>query len=220
MNPENLTKPNWQPSATKQSPGRSNRQWIEGVASQDSVALEDLRGYLCRGLHGALAGRANASDIEDYAQQALIRIAERLDRFRGDSRFTTWACAIAIRIALTDLRRKRWRDVSLDAMLETNAPSSIAPSTTPSGDTLSAHGELIQALNQGIDEALSTRQREVILAELQGVPSVVLGERLDMSRGALYKMYYDARKKLRQYLEERGFDLNDVRFALNRTSNQ
>ncbi|MDH4136346.1 MAG: hypothetical protein OEW09_06480, partial [Anaerolineae bacterium] len=45
-----------------------------------------------------------------------VKILDGLDSFRGESRFTTWAQKIAVRVAFTELRRHRWRDVSLDEM--------------------------------------------------------------------------------------------------------
>jgi len=61
---------------------------------------------------------ADEDHCEDFAQEALLRVRERLGGFRGESRFTTWALSIATRIAFDDLRHKRWKDVSFDAMLE------------------------------------------------------------------------------------------------------
>jgi RNA polymerase sigma-70 factor, ECF subfamily len=63
-----------------------------GGPTTDS-ALADLRGVLLRGLRRALSGRAGADDalIEDLAQEATLRVLGRLDGYRGESRFTTWA---------------------------------------------------------------------------------------------------------------------------------
>lgn len=82
------------------------------------AALADLRGELLRGLRRALSGRAGADGtlIEDLAQEATLRVLDRLDGYRGESRFTTWAVTVAVRLALTELRRPRWRDVSLDRL--------------------------------------------------------------------------------------------------------
>src|SRR4051812_5553472 len=87
-----------------------------GPATEAAVA--DLRGVLLRGLRRALTGRAGADDalIEDLAQEATLRVLDRLDGYRGDSRFTTWAVAVAVRVALTGLRRPRVRGGPLDRL--------------------------------------------------------------------------------------------------------
>jgi RNA polymerase sigma-70 factor (ECF subfamily) len=56
--------------------------------------------------------------VEDFAQDALLRITGRLHSFRGESRFLTWALAVAVRVAVSELRRARWRDISIDEMAE------------------------------------------------------------------------------------------------------
>ena len=97
---------------------RSNTSWITALSQpgpRRDAALADLRTLLVRGLGYAMAGRPNVrqEDIQDFAQEALLKILAALDSFRGESRFTTWAQKIAVRVALTELRRRRWRDVSL-----------------------------------------------------------------------------------------------------------
>src|SRR5918997_4518855 len=98
------------------------------------AALADLRGVLLRGLRRAVSGRAGADDalIEDLAQEATLRVLDRLDGYRGESRFTTWAVTIAVRVALTELRRPRRREVSLDRLAaEDRGGPPDPPSTAP-----------------------------------------------------------------------------------------
>jgi len=98
---------------------RTNQEWLAALRGPGrDEALADLRALLVRGLGYALAGRPGVDDsiLEDFAQDALLKILDGLDSFRGESRFTTWAQKIAVRVALTELRRHRWRDVSLDEM--------------------------------------------------------------------------------------------------------
>lgn len=47
--------------------------------------------------------RVGDSDIEDFAQEATVLVLDRIESFRGDSRFVTWANSIAVRVALTAL---------------------------------------------------------------------------------------------------------------------
>src|SRR5215213_10033132 len=81
-------------------------------------ALGDLYDLLARGLRAALGSYGGGIDayVEDFAQEALLRITGNLDSFRGESRFTTWAQKIAMNVALTELKRRRWHDVSLQEL--------------------------------------------------------------------------------------------------------
>jgi len=187
---------------------RTNEAWVAGVRAQDGAVLMSLRSYLCRSLTVALSGRAGQGDVEDFAQLALERVLERVDSFRGDSRFTTWASAIAIRIAFGELRRKAWGNESLEVLLaERRAPEAVTKET---GRDAAARGELLTALKAGIATELSERQFAIVTAELRGMPTAVISKEMGMSTGAIYKMHHDARKKLRRYLEQRGFSVADL----------
>jgi RNA polymerase sigma-70 factor, ECF subfamily len=95
---------------------RTNEQWLMELQGPDpDAALADLYDLLVRGLGAAIGGYRGGveANFGDFAQEALIKITGNLDSFRGESRFTTWAQKIAINVALTELKRRRWRDVSL-----------------------------------------------------------------------------------------------------------
>ena len=109
---------------------RTNEVWLQslgGSGAADEAVVAELREILRRGLRRALAGRAAADDgfIEDMAQEGVLKVLGGLTTFRGDSRFTTWAITVTVRVAFTELRRARWRDVPLDRVVE--APPRPAP---------------------------------------------------------------------------------------------
>lgn len=178
--------------------------WIAGLRAGRDDAVAALRDRLRRGLGAALGHRSDVqdSDLDDFTQDAVLQVTARLDSFRGDSRFATWAMAIAVRIALTVLRRRRWKHESLDDRLEAMA----SPAAAPALDTNEARGALLSALHVAINEDLTPKQRQVILGELSGIPQVVLADRLGMKPGAIYKATHDARKKLFVALQRKGFD--------------
>ena len=188
---------------------RSNEEWVAALRAGDEDALEHLRAILVRGLRSALSGRpgSGAADVEDLAQDGLLKVLERLDSFRGQSRLETWAMSVALRQSLTTLRRLHWKDTSLEAL---ELPPRVAP-PADEPDAAAERGDLLVALRQAIDTELSERQRTVILAELAGMPSIRIVEELGTNPNALYKLYHDARKKLREALLARGFREEDVR---------
>jgi RNA polymerase sigma-70 factor (ECF subfamily) len=101
---------------------RNNETWLTHLGSDGSdqrAALSDLRAELVRGLRRALSNWALADEglLEDAVQDSLVRILDRLQQFEGRSRFLTWATSIAIRVAMSELRRRRWQDVSLDEVI-------------------------------------------------------------------------------------------------------
>lgn len=194
-------------------PPRDNPTWLRDLRRQppDARAVSDLLTALRRGLARGLGSRRNvtAEDIEDFAQNAVIRVLERLDGFRGDSRFTTWATSIAIRLALTQMRKRAWGERSLED-LGLGERSAVEPRTEPDPGAVLDRRGLARTLRHAIDQDLTPRQRRVILAELSGMPAVVVAEQLGSKLNAVYKLYHDARKKLRRALEDRGISASQV----------
>src|SRR5215212_11830406 len=112
---------------------RTNEQWLVDLRGPNpDAALADLYDLLVRGLRVGLGNYWSGVDAnaEDFAQEALIKITGNLDSFRGESRFTTWAHKIAMNVALTELKRRRCRDVSLQDLLARREGADRGPADT------------------------------------------------------------------------------------------
>jgi RNA polymerase sigma-70 factor (ECF subfamily) len=187
--------------------------WPSRLAGEGrEQAVAELRLLLLRGLAKALAGRAGVDDafLEDAVQEALLRVLRAVDTFEGRSQFTTWAIAIAVRTALTELRRRRWRDVSLESMSAEGelAPDlAVDPSVPP--DRRQAQQAIFETLSKLI-YGLPPRQREAIQAEMAGVPLEEIGRRLGINRNAVYQLTHNARKNLLAGMQEAGHTKQDV----------
>jgi RNA polymerase sigma-70 factor (ECF subfamily) len=198
-----------------------SREWVDSLQADGEtrrVALEKLHDLLIRAARFEINRRRHAfphlrgDDWDDLAHQsaddALVAIMRKLPDFRGDSRFTTWAYKFALLEAAVTLRRRAWQGRELP-LAEEGWQVLIAPSESPATSTETS--EMLDAVRDGIANGLSPHQREVLVAiTLNGVPIDVLAERLNTTRGALYKTLHDARRKLRAQLEELGFDVSGV----------
>jgi RNA polymerase sigma-70 factor (ECF subfamily) len=194
-----------------------SRRWLDalsGAGHAHDEAVGRLHELLLRAARFEVSRRRLAlpylrgGDHDDLAQQAaddaLFAVLAKLDDFRGDSRFTTWVYKFALYEAAVKLRRRAWQDRELP--LEPDSWPDIA-SRALSPDEHVAESELLGALRDAINGALSAHQREVLVAiTLNGVPIDVLAERLNTTRGALYKTLHDARRKLRGRLSAQGLD--------------
>jgi RNA polymerase sigma-70 factor (ECF subfamily) len=110
---------------------RSNTEWIaalNGSGDGQAAALSDLRRHVLRAslftLQRALnhIGHLHSSIVrelaEDCTQETLTGLLDRLHAFRGDSQFTTWACAFAVHTAFATARREsRLRRSTISAPL-------------------------------------------------------------------------------------------------------
>jgi RNA polymerase sigma-70 factor (ECF subfamily) len=196
-----------------------SRDWIVQLRGRDrDRAIAELHVLLLRAAHfevrrrGAALAGLRGDDLDDLAQQsagdALVAILGKLDDFRGDSRFTTWAYKFALYEAATAIRRRAWQ--GREFPLESSAWLVFASRADDPHESAESH-DLFRALGQAIEHDLTVHQREVLLAlALNDVPIDVLAERLDTTRGALYKALHDARQKLRAGLATRGMSLSDV----------
>src|SRR5918998_3710153 len=154
-------------------------------------ALADLHYLLVRGLRAALSGYGGGveANVEDFVQEALIKITGNLDSFRGESRFTTWAQKIAMNVALTELKRSRWRDVSLQDLFAGREAADRGPADTQlTPEQLAYQNMVLGELSRVVDEDLTDRQREAVGAGFLGGETLSGGgERLGTNQNALYK---------------------------------
>ena len=133
----------------------------------------------------------------------------RLDTFEGRSQFTTWVYKIAVRVALSELRRQKWRDVSLDDLLEEkdDQPAQtrleIDPAAGP--ETAAERSDLLERVRRIIAEGLTDRQRTALVATgVRGMPPDEVARRMGIKPNALYKLIHDARLRLKRRLEREG----------------
>ncbi len=197
---------------------RENEKWVCELTlppPECNAALTDLRGFLLMGLEASFGSkpRMDHDRLEDYVQDSLERILDKLDTFRGEAKFTTWCMKIAVNTVLTDLRKKRWRDVSLDDLeLPERFVSEKAINRFLDGpETKAFKRDLAENLNSIIERELTDKQRTAMgMVLFHGMPLEEIAERMNTVRGALYKLLHDARKKIRDGLTARGYDAREI----------
>ena len=199
---------------------RNDDDWTADLASDDAAlrddAVRDLRDMLCRGLAKSLPnyGRIDDAFLEDVAQEACIKILEKLAAFEGRSKFRTWAVTIAVRTAVSKMRKRDWQNVSLESVTANGEfDPGIAADASHTNDQAISRVQLLSKMKELIDNELSEKQWTALTAELSGMPLPQLAEKLGSNTNSIYKLLHDARKKLRRGLEASGFTVEDVREA-------
>jgi len=197
-----------------------SREWLrdlrgEGAGKDDAVAR--LHELLLRAARFEVSRRRptlphlRGDELDDIANEAaddaLMSVLRRLDDFRGDSRFTTWVYKFALLEAAVKLRRRAWQEREVPLEPESWSLFSSA-GLEPAAEA--EQSELLTTLQRAIGEVLTPHQRNVLIAlAVNGVPIDVLADRLNTTRGALYKTLHDARRKLRKHLHECGLALGN-----------
>ena len=158
-----------------------------------------------------MAGKDFEALTEDACQEALLLILDNLDSFEGRSRFTTWAHKIAVRVALTELRRKRWQDVSLDMLVDENAAGSMMTAPGSGPEAAAERSDLLSWIQRIMAEELTEKQRTAIAAiAYGGMPLEEVARRLNTNRNALYKLMHDGRLRLKRRLARDGLSAQDI----------
>lgn len=193
----------------------ASRAWVDeltgaGPGQQDAVGR--LHRLMQRVAHAEALRRQGLNgirgpELDDLADQAaddaVVSILRKLTDFRGESRFTTWACTFAIHEVSNKFGRHVWRrdGVQLD-----DAGWDRLPDTFGGGPEAVAESRaMLSALREAVERELTERQRYVFTAiVVNGVPLDVLAAELSSNRNAIYKTIFDARRKLRAHLVAHG----------------
>jgi len=205
---------------------RTNEEWLRALGAdgtEQEEALRDLRELLLRAVLAYLSahsiGRPTFNQeearqfAEDCAQEGLLAIRKNLGTFRGESRFTTWAYKVAVRLVLGELRRRRWKEVSLGrSSIGDDLPPWPIEDASSSDPLRILQQEEVWRILRGIIEAeLTRRQRSVLIAHVfQGMPLDLVAESLGTNRDNVYKILHDARKKLKRCLLEHGLAQEEI----------
>jgi len=192
-------------------------QWLRRLASDDgperATAERELHATLVRiGL--AEVRRRSAStpvtgpELDDIAHQAagdaMLAILAKLADFRGESRFLTWAYKFVILEVSSKLGRHYWRDppAVLDAEQWERLPDrlGVAP------EQHAAAAGLLAEVRRVVNDQLTAHQRRIFVAiVVDGIPLDALSARLGLPRNAIYKVIFDARRKIRGELVAKGY---------------
>lgn len=192
-----------------------SREWLRCLRADGALrddAITRLHALLFKAARFEVARRRptlphlRGNELDDIALEAaddaLMSVLARLEDFRGLSRFTTWVYKFALLEAAVKLRRRAWQ--GREVPLEPDAWTLFSSAGLAPGEE-AEQSELLSTLQQLIADVLTPQQRQVLVAlALNGVPIDVLAERLNTTRGALYKSLHDARRKLRRHLTESG----------------
>ncbi len=186
---------------------------LKGTEAEKETAQVRLHDVLLRIAHKEVRRRSGhlqiaGPELDDVAHQAasdaLVAITAKIEQFRGESRFTTWAYKFVILEVSTKIGRHFWRQprTPMDAEDWDRLPDRFG--LGPASE--SEWRDLVAALHRAVDTVLTDRQRRVFVAiVLNGVPLDALVAELGSNRNAIYKTMFDARRKLRAELAAHGY---------------
>lgn len=195
----------------------ASKLWLDGLRAsggEHERCVAALHALLLRVARHEVSRRAGSlqlhgPELEDIAQQAsddaLMAIRSKTASFRGDSRFTTWAYKFVMFEVSTKMGRHFWRQRR--ASMDEGAWESLPDVVGLAPDKQIEQRELFDALRRAIEEDLTHLQRRVFVAVvLNEVPMDAFARELGSNRNSVYKVLFDARRKLRQSLRTAGYE--------------
>ncbi|RKX72562.1 MAG: hypothetical protein DRP49_08815 [Spirochaetes bacterium] len=197
---------------------RSNQDWLDRLTESHpefNSTLTDLRVFLMNGLSRAFRGHRKISteNMEDFCQDSLIRILEKISSFNGQARFTTWAMKVAVNLVLSEVRKKSWENVSLESLdgsepfLDTNRGSGFFSST----ERNVLRKNMAEICNRLIETSLTDRQKIALVYHMKyGMPLDEIARRTGSKRNSVYKLLHDARKKMKREMEKMDISRKDI----------
>ena len=197
---------------------RTNEEWLSDLRGENQdQAIGDLTRVLKRGLIYALSSRIQTDleiQVDDFVQDAILRILDKMDTFRGESKFTTWAQKVAVRVAFTEMRRQRWKDISIEDLLPEDSGDYtplVLSDPSPDPEQRTSQTLMLEMVDEMLKTDLTERQRTALMAIMHGgMPLEEVARRMDTNRNALYKLLHDARKQMRSRLAEKGLTPQEV----------
>lgn len=175
---------------------------IAAAKGGDAAAFEALMGAYERRVYGlCLRMMGNPHDGEDCAQEAMLRIWQRLGQYRGDSAFSTWVYRVTASCCTDALRRRR-PGASLDALRESGMDvRDDAPTPEQAQEARETNRAIAGALG-GVPEGMRS---VFLLRDVHGLSVEDTARALGISPGTVKSRLSRARERIAQSLRAQGF---------------
>ena len=178
------------PAVTDQ-PATDELRWIEQAKQADSAAFEKLYRLHVDKVYGlCLRMTGNPSEAEDCTQEAFIQVWNKLEKFRGDSKFATWVHRVAVNSVLGRMRKSRREQDRIRAV------SDIAPARESIGDS----GGL-EDMEVAINELPRGARHVFVLHAVYGYSHDETGNMLGIATGTSKAQLHRAKRLLAQQLK-------------------
>ena len=191
-------------------PAKSDRELVDAARQGDASAFGVLvRRYQKRIYRLAVHLLRDAAEAEDVTQDTFVRAYGALDRFDGRSEPFTWMYRIAVNLSLNAIRSRKSNrkattpdDPRIEALLIEKRASLANPAAA------SADRQLAMVLCDAIDGLSDTLRTTLVLVSVDGLSHAEAADVLGCPEGTVAWRVHEARKKLRVYLEQKGYSVD------------
>ncbi|MEX0654690.1 MAG: sigma-70 family RNA polymerase sigma factor [Phycisphaeraceae bacterium] len=195
----------------------SDQHWLDRIRDGDTSAMgELLSAYQGRLFNVCLRMLSNRDDAAEATQEAMLKIIQHIDSFRGRSQLSTWMIRIAMNQATTRLRQRQRRPTfSLDGRGHANGrahrvggddqASGLREVLSDSREPEPGAGVEKEELRRQLQTALGTLEEEfravLVLRDIDGMDYQQIADVLETPVGTVKSRLFRARLAMRQQLQ-------------------
>jgi len=194
--------------ATAELAGADDATLVERVRAGQTQAFGLLvERYQDRVFNLALRMCSHRLDAEELAQEAFLKALERIDQFKGNSKFYTWLFRIAANLAISHRRRRRrLRFLSLtrrdgDGDAADPPPVEVVQRREPPPEQAAMAAETRGLVAEALEQLDETFRLVLVLRDMQDMGYAEIAEVLSVPVGTVKSRLYRARCMLRAQLD-------------------
>ena len=182
------------------------KQLIRKLKRHDEAAFNEIvKRYQVKVFNMVLRMMGDPAEAEEVAQEVFITIFRSIDRFRGDSKFTTWLYRVTINHCKNRLkylgRRGFHRSSSIDDMPERDYGALMKRSVDQADQILIGY-EMEQIVKRAITELDEEFRLLIVLRDIQGMPYGEIAKITNLPDGTVKSRLHRARILLKQGIDE------------------
>jgi len=168
--------------------------WIQNSLAGDTEAYAALVKEHQKMVH-AMAFRMTGSlaDAEDLTQETFLRAFRQLGSFRGESKFSTWLCQIAVNLGLNWRARENRRD----GIHSEWAQNAISENDSRGGFP----DELSRRVQNALDKLPAKQRAAIVLTVYEDRSHAEAAKILNCTEATISWRVFAARQKLKRLLK-------------------
>lgn len=175
---------------------------VEASLGGDMAAFDELvRRYDCKLLRIAQQMTRNLDDAQEAVQESFLKAYQKLDQFRGNSKFSTWLIRITLNEAFMKLRKRRVTELALqhEGSDGDSLPLDLAD-WSPNPEQLCSRKELDEILRGALESLPPSLRIVFILRDVEELSIKETACALDLHPAAVKARHFRARLQLREKL--------------------
>jgi RNA polymerase sigma-70 factor (ECF subfamily) len=178
---------------------------IKGLTEKDEKVFRELvRSFQKNVFHTCLGFVHNAEDAEDIAQDVFIEIYRSVEKFRGDSKLSTWVYRISVNKSLNFIRKHKQSKLLLSIEQIFSSPKDsdglISFEEPFKNEETLENKELVKVLGKAVNSLPENQRIAFTLSKYDDLSYLEIAEVMEISLSAVESLIHRAKINLQKRL--------------------